>query len=430
MLFFILLIVACPSLILTDDFHNVKFAPLTLTSVPYLNGEIAVYKHVNQSRYYLPPLAIVQLDDTSVLKNRLTGRSMVRFGLVLFTKGLHDTVLEYLQKNLNQCKNKSECQIKMIPIDRLRVVWKRLHTLANDYELDSSWTSNTILLNAIYFNIYCTSHRACEDLRKDVTRHPEIIDGLELEYNTPTEKHTRQEIEIKGSHVIRTNMFAALKQMPTVEDSNMRYLLVDDMNVLISEALSNVEMESITDAGYVSYDDQNLMRDLLKSRIVINQEVLLGHQARQWGSVYWNSDSLRPDLAVKSLNDVLRRANNENSTNTKRGSSNVASNVLAFQNVSDVETQKMNEMDKFASNHLDSEAFKKYSENRQYLELHGNSFEVKQINAHRINLGQFKETLRLASKSIVVQRINSTHAIPIRALGSPLVLTPALEIYK
>jgi ATP-dependent protease HslVU (ClpYQ) ATPase subunit len=36
-----------------------------------------------------------------------------------------------------------------------------------------------------------------------------------------------------------------------------------------------------TDVGYVSHDDETLLRDLLKNRIALNQEVLLEHNARQ-----------------------------------------------------------------------------------------------------------------------------------------------------
>jgi len=87
-------------------------------------------------------------------------------------------------------------------------------------------------------------------------------------------------------------------------------------------------------------------------------------------------------------------------------------------------------MDNFASRHLDKSSLNKYEENRQYLEFHGNKFEVKPVTAYRISLGQFHETLKLVSKSIVVQRIDSIHAVHIRALGEPIILTPMLERYK
>jgi hypothetical protein len=585
----ILSLILFPSFVINQDFFTVQLAPSTLTSVPYLNGEITVYEHrANQSRYYLPPLAVLQINDTQVLFNRFTNRYSIRLALVLFTDELHQVVLSYLQKTLKRCQTNTPCQIKMMPIDRLRIVWKRIQALSTNYELDSSWISNTILLSTIYFNIDCTTQSACIHLQQDILQYPQIIDGLELEYSTPTEKHLRREVTIMGSHVMKTNMFASLKQMYTTTDTNTRYLLADDMNMLISEVLANVEMSDVTDAGYVSHDDQILMRDLLKNRIALNQEVLLGHKARQWESVYWNSDNIRPDLTVKLLNEQLSRQDNQgskenqieidqdknhfnqsastnnirlydddskkslstnntggstysdksnsqsslsdaqsaniqdssssssssqsqnqansghvnsgtrtaynragsagflsfsgsigsssditsansNSHSSSEGKSNSNSesnrNMLGQQqrnldykdgsqnqvdgktnqnffqqgssttdiharNLATSDYKKMIDMDNFAARHLDKSSLGKYEENRQYLEYHGNKFEVKPVTAYRINLGQFHESLKLVSKSIVVQRIDSIHAIPIRAIGDPIVLTPMLERYK
>jgi len=74
-IFIALILVLLPSFVINQDFFTVQLAPSTLTSVPYLNGEITVYEHrANQSRYYLSPLAILQLNDTQVLYNRFTNR--------------------------------------------------------------------------------------------------------------------------------------------------------------------------------------------------------------------------------------------------------------------------------------------------------------------------------------------------------------------
>ena len=70
MLFFVLICVVLPSLVFNEDFFTVQLAPSTLTSVPYLNGQITVYEHrANQSRYFLPPLVVLQLNGTEILYN-------------------------------------------------------------------------------------------------------------------------------------------------------------------------------------------------------------------------------------------------------------------------------------------------------------------------------------------------------------------------
>ena len=574
----------------SEGFFTAEISPSTLTSVPYLNGEITIYEHRgNQSRYFHPPLAIIQLNDTQTIYNRFTNRYSIRLALVLSTEDLHQRILTYLQETLNLCQRPTDkCQIKMIPIDRLRIVWKRLQALSSDYELDSSWMSNTILLSAIHFSIGCATRSACEELRNDTLKHPEIFDGLELEYSTPTEQHLRKDVTITGSNIIQTGMFASLKQMPNLIDSNTRYLMVDDMNTLVSEVIANVEMSDVRDAGYVSHDDQALLRDLLKNRIAINQEVLLGHTSKQWESVYWNSDNLRPDVTVKFLNDELSRKESQysnekgvrnntgiqrynetsiangtrsfddnssantltnntsgnkysdtqdtnthldvtQSSNTKdiqsststsrfnqqasgsgstshhqishsgggrsgifgiggrgassshdssrtsnyqssygatydadsgsirnyedqkdsnvdyksgsRGRTNAHSFNDNFQqggSLSDIRArdnansdyQKLIEMDSFAAANLTKAAQNTYEENRRFLEFNGQRFDVKAVIAYRVNLGQFHDSMKLISKSIVVQRINSTHAVPIRAMGDSTILPPILEEYK
>jgi hypothetical protein len=103
---------------------------------------------------------------------------------------------------------------------------------------------------------------------------------------------------------------------------------------------------------------------------------------------------------------------------------------IRARNIAASDYKKLADMDSFASRHLDKASLNKYEENREYLEFHGNKFDVKPVTAYRVNVGQFHETLKLVSKSIVVQRIDSIHAIPIRALGEPIILTPLIERYK
>ena len=73
-------------------------------------------------------------------------------------------------------------------------------------------------------------------------------------------------------------MHSALKQMPTfnTSDTNVRYLFVDDMNQLVTETLTTMELSEITDAEYVSHNDQMLLIDLMKRRLASNQELLSG----------------------------------------------------------------------------------------------------------------------------------------------------------
>jgi hypothetical protein len=107
-------------------------------------------------------------------------------------------------------------------------------------------------------------------------------------------------------------MYSKLKQLPSSTiDNNVRYLLVDDMNKLITEILTTMELEEITDSDYIAHDDQKALTELLRQFFSSNSETLHGHMERQWNSVYWNSDNIRPDRIVHLLNGELKQLQNK-----------------------------------------------------------------------------------------------------------------------
>jgi microcystin-dependent protein len=83
------------------------------------------------------------------------------------------------------------------------------------------------------------------------------------------------------------------------------------MNHLVTEILTTMELEEITDSDYITHDDQKTLTELLRQRLSLNVETLHGHMERQWNSVYWNSDNIRPDRIVHLLNDELKQLQNK-----------------------------------------------------------------------------------------------------------------------
>jgi hypothetical protein len=298
----------------TQDFFKAQLSPSTLTSVPYLDGEVTVYEHIqNRSRLFVTPLAVLYLNQTRVLYNRLNKKYLLRLSLILYTNELRTTILKYVSNTRNRCSPPQEiCDINMVPTERLRIVWRRTHELSSDYKLDSSWQSNTALLNKIDVHIECTSNKTCYELLNDVLETPDILNGFELEYSTQTEKQTRKVVAITGQHLMKTQMYSELKQLPSSNvEHSVRYLLVDDMNQLVTEILTTMELEEITDSDYLKHDDQKALIELLRQRLSLNVEILHGHMERQWNSVYWNSDNIRPDRIVHLLNDELKQLQNK-----------------------------------------------------------------------------------------------------------------------
>lgn len=302
--------------IYTQDFFKLQLSPSTLTSVPYLNSAVVVYQHIqNSSRLFVPPLAVLDPNQTRVFYNYLNKKYLLRLSLILHTNELRTTVLQYLSNELNRCSPPQEtCDVKMVPTERLRVVWKRKSEFSSDYELDTSWQSNTALQNKIDVQIECTTNQTCYELLKHVSEAPDILNGLELEYTTQTEKQTRKVVTITGQHVMKTQMYSELKQLPSsIVGNHERYLLIDDMNHLVTEILTTMELDEMTDSDYITHDDQKVLTELLKRRLSLNVEILHGQMEQQWNSVYWNSNYIRPDRIIHLLNDELKQLQNKTS---------------------------------------------------------------------------------------------------------------------
>ncbi len=71
---------------------------------------------------------------------------------------------------------------------------------------------------------------------------------------------------------MKTQMYSVLKQLPSSTANNHeRYLLVDDINQFVTEILTTMELEEITDSDYSSQGDQNILIQMLKSRLSQNQ---------------------------------------------------------------------------------------------------------------------------------------------------------------
>ncbi|CAF3947929.1 unnamed protein product [Rotaria sp. Silwood1] len=301
----------------TQDFFQAQLSPFTLTSVPYLDGEVAVYEHKqNRSRLFVPPLAVVYLNQTRVFYNTFTSKYMLTLSLILYTNELRTKILKYVSSTRGRCIRAQEiCDLKMVPTERLRIVWKRTNPLLAAYKLDTSWQSNTALRNKIDVHIECTTSQICYKLLNDLLEAPFMLDGFELEYSTQPEKQTCKIVTITGQHLMKTKMYSELKQLPsaTVDDS-IRYLLVDDMNQLITEILTTMELEEVTDSDYIAHDDQKALTELLTQRLSLNVETLHDHTEQQWNSIYWNSDIIRPDRIVRLLNDELKQLQNKTIT--------------------------------------------------------------------------------------------------------------------
>ncbi|CAF1633138.1 unnamed protein product, partial [Didymodactylos carnosus] len=141
--------------IYAHNFFQAQLSPSTLTSVPYLDSEVAVYQHnKNGSRLVVPSLVVPCLNQTRVFYNPLHEKYLLNLSLILYTTELLTTILQYLSNTLNRCSPPQEiCEIKTVSTERLRVAWQRQNKYTPKYNLDTSWRSNTPRLNKIELHI-------------------------------------------------------------------------------------------------------------------------------------------------------------------------------------------------------------------------------------------------------------------------------------
>ncbi|CAF1128364.1 unnamed protein product [Adineta ricciae] len=271
---------------------------------------VSVYEHKqNRSRLFIPPLALLNLNNTKILYRQLDKQDLLRISLILSTNELRQTILQYLSDTHLRCNRSQElCEVKMIPTELFRIVWSRSNPFSSDYSLDSSWQSNTALLNNVNVFIECSTNKTCSQLLNNILQTPDILNGLEFEYSTQTDKQTRKTVTITGQHVMKTQIYLTLKQLSSsTANDHERYLLADDVNQFATEILTTMELEELTDSDYISQSDQNVLIQMLKSRLKQNRVTLDGHMKQQWNSVYWNQDSIRPNRIVQLLNDELQQ---------------------------------------------------------------------------------------------------------------------------
>jgi hypothetical protein len=65
-----------------------------------------------------------------------------------------------------------------------------------------------------------------------------------------------------------------------------------------------MELEEVTDSDHISEDDQNILIQMLKSRLSQNRVTLDNHMKQHWNSVYRNHGSIRPDRIYHLLAGV------------------------------------------------------------------------------------------------------------------------------
>ncbi|CAF1144199.1 unnamed protein product [Didymodactylos carnosus] len=235
-----------------------------LTSISYLNSEISIYvDQKTPNRYYMSPIAILSLNQTKLIENSLINRSSLHLSLLLYTPKVQTIIRQYLQKMFNHCK--ILCEIKMMPLNMTRIVWKhQTNPIIADYSLNSTWKSDTIQHYTIYFNIDCSTKMACNTLYSNLREYPQILFSFYFQYTRLQHDKRDTDIRITNGHFLNTT-YGKLKKMDT--ESNMRYLWKDTMDELILQLLNLANSCASTEA------DREKMKEDIVRKISIETEV-------------------------------------------------------------------------------------------------------------------------------------------------------------
>ncbi|CAF1593830.1 unnamed protein product, partial [Didymodactylos carnosus] len=157
---------------------------------------------------------------------------------------------------------------------------------------------------------------------------------------------------------------------------NIRYILPEDMNQLVTEVLNVVELSEIADFGYISLNDQSFINEILRQKLSENEA------------------STRPDRVVKEINAYLERHH-----------SNMTSSSANWTKI-------------FGKINYDL-----YKQARKFMEIREERFNLKTIRAYRINKDHFNDSLKLVQKSVIIIKSDSVHSVPIRSEYESLLTT-------
>jgi hypothetical protein len=367
----------------------------SITDFNRSNLNLLIRQHIkieNKTRHiYIAPLAIFDVNQTTIIPNPTTNRTTLIIPLILYT----DEQIKFIRENnTNQCEDgTTKCVFHEVSTETMRVIYKPQfdqEDLLDSYcgSINSVWLSYNPLLNQrlLYVNIDCISNKTCLKLNEVLHRSEKSI-GLSLEYSI--QQPEQHQVIIANKHLLKTDIYSS------------KFVLERDVNQFLQEILDAADISN-DDKYSLSQIDIFLLKETLQKQLLGDIFVLTDDiEEKQWNSIYWkNNNTMRPDHLLKQLNKKI---------NPKYLSKN---------------SKDMNsEMDDYVRQIYDQQSFDLYVKYRHLFELHQSndaqrelklSLKLKPILAYELN--KFNRSSFLIHQTIHMTKRDDIHLIPIRSI--------------
>ncbi len=144
--------------------------------------------------------------------------------------------------------------------------------------------------------------------------HPEIFNGLDLEYIINGHRSSRRKIHVTGENIRNSKVYKHLVNMPDTGIGTTRFLNSDDMKKLVYESTMNVVASVVSDSDYVDTGDDVSVSSLLERELTREPVSAQRLESWMWEAVYWKPDWARPDKITSFLNQVVVKDETDNGT--------------------------------------------------------------------------------------------------------------------
>uniref|UniRef100_A0A914XAE8 Uncharacterized protein n=1 Tax=Plectus sambesii TaxID=2011161 RepID=A0A914XAE8_9BILA len=268
----------------------------------YQGGYLSIYEGRNEKlkRYYVTPLAEINIESAKCFEPGIEKRYKVRFDIEIWRSEVADEAVKALASpplNLEVHKE----NVHPLPVSKIRL---STHDLPQEYEPDTVWKSNLNRRLQYPFSIYAANKDDCERMVSEIKEDPVGFASLiQIEIAMSAEERASREISITGENIGRSKMFAQLQNMDT--PTGERFVTSRDLNQLSQEIVSSVVASDITTGAYVEKPDELSFARLLERQLssgTINTRQL---SVDQWKSVFWQEEFVRPDHYTNYLNHAL-----------------------------------------------------------------------------------------------------------------------------
>ena len=333
---------------------------------------------------------------------------------------LSDLALKFCFNRFLEAEMNSSIRIDnvdLLPMEKIRLVWKSSQKISNDIKLVEDWISNTHLPTVVQFHFQCATSDVCKQLKNSMKLYPVMFHSLEMEYAINGQKTSRKSLTVKGSDLENSRLWSTMKNM----NSSTVYLKSEDIQDLSTEAARSVVATVVTDGDYADTGDELKLREAIEAQLLSFKEEESKFEEVQWDNVFWDPDMIRPDRITSELNHAVSKdetdKSSENSKKKTFGFGFFRAMELGVSGIKGV--LGLNAKDEIGANFnydgrdVTTKVNKYLKETGAELEWTGEKFRVKPMDLYRINTSNMKSTTTIATAYVQVKKFETIYSVKI-----------------